>query len=254
MVIEHAERFGLAQLAPVARARRARRQTVYLSAALQAPLGRVAEHASRSCAKPKMGSALRRKISSCAAKVKFWAHVNRARRVSDCADGTSRDLLEIARDDARLILNHDPELDGDAAKRCGSCSICFRRTKLCAAARRLRLMFDYRLGFDALRISGATSPAEITSLAASQPHVQFNTSSRARTRRKPDVGFGVVGKNTLTVCPCGFVEFAWTLSQSIGRDKGQRPQAFAWIFDKHHALETFESSRKTVSKICLSAE
>ena len=145
MVIEHAERFGLAQLHQL-RGRVGRGAGPSTCLLLyQAPLGEIATRAARrSCARPRTGSASPRRICGCAAPARCWARARAACRSFRLADLAAHgELLAIAHDDARLVLERDPHLDTprgqalrtllylfhrDAAvKTCGRCRSSHRR-------------------------------------------------------------------------------------------------------------------------------
>ena len=87
MVIEHAERFGLAQLHQL-RGRIGRGDKPSTCLLLyQAPFGEVARRGSRSCARPTTGSASPRRICGCAAKARCSARGRAACR--PCGSPTS---------------------------------------------------------------------------------------------------------------------------------------------------------------------
>jgi len=127
MVIEHAERFGLAQFASAARARRAREGKSSCLMLLQASRSaKWPRHGSKSCVRRRTGSALPRK--TCAAR--------RRRVLGQRQSGTPGfrvarlethgHLLEMARDDAVAIFAEGRELQGPRGEALRRASLRFR--------------------------------------------------------------------------------------------------------------------------------
>ena len=112
MVVEHAERFGLAQLHQL-RGRVGRGRQASTCLLLYQPAARRdrARRGSRSCARPTTASASPRRICGCAAPGEMLGTRQSGLpdfRLADLA--AHADLLAAARDDARLVLERDPEL------------------------------------------------------------------------------------------------------------------------------------------------
>ena len=112
MVVEHAERFGLAQLAPVAGPGGTRHRQIVLPAGLSRHLGRNRQGAAaRPCATPMTALSSPNRICACAGPAKCWDRRQSGMEDFRLADPVVHgELLAVAHDDARLILTRDPEL------------------------------------------------------------------------------------------------------------------------------------------------
>ena len=131
MVIEHAERFGLAQLHQLRGrvGRGAAKSTCLLL--YQAPLGETAKARLQILRETEDGF----RIAEEDLRLRGGGELLGTRqsglpefRLADLA--VHGDLLAMARDDARLIVERDPRAeDASAAKRCGCCSTCSARMR-----------------------------------------------------------------------------------------------------------------------------
>ena len=116
-------------IAPIARPHRPRRQALDLPVAVRLAARRGREAAARrSCARPRTGSASPRRICGCAAPARCWARGRAACR--PCASPISRiheELVAIAHDDARLVLERDPHLESERGQALRALLYLFRR-------------------------------------------------------------------------------------------------------------------------------
>ena len=109
--------------------------------------------------------------------------------------------------------------------------------------------------FVVLLFSGTTSPAEIISLAACSTLISSIVTSFFGTNSKnPEVGLGVVGRNTLTLSPFSFLILFLTspIVSVVMNASAQIP--FLGYSMSTTVLKWFASSRNAVWNICLRAE
>jgi ATP-dependent DNA helicase RecG len=135
MVIEHAERFGLAQLHQ-----------------LRGRVGAARARASACCCtRPPLGDAARQRLEMMEATEDGFKIAEKDLELRGGGEVLGRgqsgmpefriaavpnfeELLAAARDDARLVLGQDPHLTSPAARRCGCCSTCSNATRPCACS------------------------------------------------------------------------------------------------------------------------
>ncbi|ODN70437.1 ATP-dependent DNA helicase RecG [Methylobrevis pamukkalensis] len=183
MVIEHAERFGLAQLHQLrGRVGRGDRPSTCLLL-FKGPLGEVARARLEVMRETEDGF----RIAEEDLKLRGGGELLGTRQSGMPGFRIARpevhgDLIEIARDDAALVLARDPALASRAGRRCARCSTCSVATRPCGCCGRLRpdpVSTRHHTGSCSLgvgwtgiaafgfTISGVTRPAEMISLAAS---------------------------------------------------------------------------------------
>ena len=142
MVIEHAERFGLAQLHQL-RGRIGRGDQPSTCLLLyQSPLGEVAKRRLEILRETEDGF----RIAEEDLRLRGAGEVLGTRqsglpslRLADLA--AHEELIAIAHDDARLVLERDPHLESDAARRCASCSTCSAATRPCSTCAPADILF-----------------------------------------------------------------------------------------------------------------
>ena len=138
MVIEHAERFGLAQLHQLrGRVGRGDRQS-YCMLLHKAPLGITAKARLEMMCETEDGFLIAEKDL----ELRGGGEVLGARqsglpefRVADVPN--FQDLLGAAKDDATMILARDPELSSRVGRRCARCCICLNAMMPCGCSGRL---------------------------------------------------------------------------------------------------------------------
>ena len=87
------------------------------------------------------------------------------------------------------------------------------------------------------------------SFAASSTDMSSRITSRRGTKsRKPEVGFGVVGRKTLT--RSGSPALRRDLAEGVGGDEGDAPEALARVLDEAGLLERVAGLVNSVSAIC----
>ncbi len=141
MVIEHAERFGLAQLHQLRGPRRRRGDEASTCILLyKGPLSENGRARLSILRDSEDGFLIAEEDLKLRGEGNCSAHVNQARRLRIASLEAHADLLEIARKDAAYVIERDPELTGPRGDAYAPCSTCTAATKRSASARRLKVI------------------------------------------------------------------------------------------------------------------
>ena len=230
MVVEHAERFGLAQLHQL-RGRVGRGAAKSNCVLLyQAPLGETAKARLQILRETEDGF----RIAEEDLRLRGGGELLGTRQsglpgfhYADLA--VHGDLLAMARDDARLIVERDPQLKSERGEALRMLLYLFRQDLA------IKTPDVWLAGSAVASTVGVTMPPETTSFSPSSIGILRRMMSCAGTNsRNPEVGFGVVGTNTLITSSARLLlHFAL----AGAGDEAERPDALARILDQHALAE-----------------